>query len=101
MFDMLNKLGDVKKKMDEIKQRLDLITVEGDSGNGVVKVILTANRKVKSISISDELLKIESKEELQDLLEIALNRALENAENISETEMKAAGKDFLPGFPGF
>ncbi len=101
MFDMINKLGDVKKKIDEIKQRLELMTVEGAAGDGAVKVLVTGNRKVKSISIQDELMKPESKEELQDLLEVALNRALENAENVSESEMKAAGKDFLPGFPGF
>ena len=101
MFDMINKLGDVKKKIDEIKVKLDAITVEGDAGNGAVKVFVTANRKVKSIEIKDELLKVESKEELQELLETALNHALENAENVSESEMKAAGKDFLPGFPGF
>ncbi|CAN5418619.1 YbaB/EbfC family nucleoid-associated protein [soil metagenome] len=99
MFDLINKFGDIKKKMDEIKSRLDLISVEGEAG--AVKVTVTANRKVKSISIDESLLNPNCKEELQELLETALNRALTNAEQVSETEMKAAGKDFLPGFPGF
>lgn len=101
MFDLINKLGDVKKKMDEIKARLDLVTVDGIAGNGRVKVTATGNRKVKSIVIDDSLMTLENKEELLDLLEIATNDALSKAENVSEAEMKSAGRDFLPGFPGF
>ena len=101
MFDLINKLGDVKKKMDEIKARLDHVTVEGIAGNGRVKVTATGNRKVKSIVVDDSLMTVENKEELLDLLEIATNDALAKAENVSEGEMKSAGRDFLPGFPGF
>ena len=101
MFDSLSKLGDVKKKMDEIKSRLDAVSVYGDAGNGKVKVTVTGNRKLKSIHIDDSLLSIDAKDELIDLLEMATNNALERAEQVSEAEMKAAGRDFLPGMPGF
>lgn len=101
MFDILSKLGDVKKKMDEIKSRLDVVSVDGEAGNGKVKVTVTGNRKLKSISIDDSLLFADHKEELIDLLEIAVNKALDHAEQVSEAEMKAAGRDFLPGMPGF
>ena len=101
MMDFINKLGDVKKKMDEIKQRLNAITVEGIAGNGLVKVVCTGNKKVQSVAIADELMATDKKEELQELLEVAINRAIEQAEQVSETEMKAAGRDFLPGMPGF
>ncbi len=101
MFDILSKLGDVKKKMDEIKSRLDAVSVDGDAGNGKVKVTVTGNRKLKSIHIDDSLLSMDAKDELIDLLEMATNNALERAEQVSEAEMKAAGRDFLPGMPGF
>jgi nucleoid-associated protein EbfC len=101
MMDMFGKLGEVKKKMDEIRQRLDHITVQGEAGNEAVSVIVTANRKVKSIQINDAFMQTDKREELQELLEVAMNRALEKAEQVSEAEMKAAGRDFLPGFPGF
>lgn len=101
MFDILSKLGDVKKKMDEIKSRLDAVLVDGDAGNGKVKVTVTGNRKLKSIHIDDSLLSVDAKDELIDLLEMATNNALERAEQVSEAEMKAAGRDFLPGMPGF
>jgi nucleoid-associated protein EbfC len=99
MFDILNKLGDFKKKMDEIKARLDVIYIDEQTPDGKLKVTLTGNRKVKSIQINPDMLSKENAEELQEQLEIVLNRALERAEKVSEAEMKSAGKDMLPGFP--
>lgn len=99
MFDLINKLGDLKKKMDEARNRLDTIQVSGHSGDQEVKVMMNGNRKVLSVDIADHLLFPEKKEEVQELLEIAINRALSEADKINEAEMKAAGKDLLPGLP--
>ncbi|MFN8153037.1 MAG: YbaB/EbfC family nucleoid-associated protein [Bacteroidia bacterium] len=99
MFDLINKLGDLKKKMDEARNRLDTIQVSGYSGDQEVKVMMNGNRKVLSVDIADHLLFPEKKEEVQELLEIAINRALSEADKINEAEMKAAGKDLLPGLP--
>ncbi|MBL0343216.1 MAG: YbaB/EbfC family nucleoid-associated protein [Bacteroidetes bacterium] len=100
MFDMLGKLGEVKKAMDTIKARLDTITVEGEAGEGNVKVIMTGNRLVKTIAISDRMMSIDRKNELEELLELAINRANEKAQNVSDSEMKSAGKGILPDIPG-
>ena len=100
MFDILNKLGDVKKKMDEIKSRLDNIYIDDQTPDGKIKVTVTGNRKVKSVYIDSSLLLAENAEEISENLEAVLNRALEKAERISEDEMKSAGRDLLPGFPG-
>ncbi len=97
---MFDKLNAIKQKMDEIKQRLDNITVEGNAGDGGVKVMVTANKKVKEIIISDELIKSGDKEEIGELTVVALNRALEQAENVSESEMKAASAGLFPDLPG-
>jgi DNA-binding YbaB/EbfC family protein len=101
MFDLINKLGEVKKKMEEVKSRLAHILLDAEAGEGMVKVTVNGNREVKSIDISESLLSPDRREELQDLIEVAMNRALQKAEETNESEMKAAGKDFLPGFPGF
>lgn len=97
---MFDKLGQAKQMAEGVKSKLDTIEVEGEAGNGKVKVIATANRKVKEISIADDLLKTENKEELQDLLVVATNRALETAENVSESEMRAAMSSMMPGLSG-
>jgi hypothetical protein len=100
MFDMLGKLNEVKKAMDEMKARLDSISVDGEAGEGSVKVTATGNKVIKSVSIADKLMQADRKEELEELIELAVNRALDKAQNLSETEMKAAGKGILPNIPG-
>lgn len=97
---MFDKLNQIKQKMDEIRQRLDNITVDGEAGDGSVKVTVTANRKVKEINISDDLIKRGDGEEIGELTVVALNRALEQAENVSESEMKAASAGLFPDLPG-
>lgn len=98
--DMMGKLNDMKQQVAETKERLNTVYVSGESGSGAVKVTATANRAIKSVSIADELLSTDDKEELEDLLILALNKALENAEKVHEQEMKAAAQGLLPGMPG-
>ncbi|HET6243631.1 MAG: YbaB/EbfC family nucleoid-associated protein [Bacteroidetes bacterium] len=97
--DMMGKLQEMKQKVEETKQRLDTITVIGESGNGRVKVTANGNKKVVNITLLDQVLKGD-KEELEDLLLIAVNRALEQSEKVYEAEMQGATKGFLPNIPG-
>ena len=94
---MMGKLQEMKQKSEEVKKRLDTISVEGNAENSV-KVILTANRKITSITFSDELLKEGDAEKIEDLSLIAINQALEKAEKIAEAEMQGIAKGMLPGF---
>lgn len=99
MIDLINKLGDLKKKMEEAKERLDHVQVEGVSGDQEIKISMNGNRKIIRIDIAEHLLFPEKKEEVQELLEIAFTRAIEAADRVNETEMKSAGRDLLPGLP--
>jgi|GEM_PF-3309770 len=98
MFDLMSKMGDLKKNMDAAKERLNSITVTGVAGDKEVTVIMNGNRQMVSIDIADHLLFPEKKAEVEELIEVAMNRALIDAENVFEAEMKAAGKGMLPGF---
>ncbi|MDH5413140.1 MAG: YbaB/EbfC family nucleoid-associated protein, partial [Flavobacteriaceae bacterium] len=93
---IMEKLKEAQKKVEQTKSRLNTVLVEGES-NGV-KVTVTANREIKNISIDDNLLN--DKEELEDYLIIALNKAIEKANAINEAEMAAAAKNGLPDIPG-
>ncbi len=98
MQGMMAKLKEAQAKIEETKVRLNTVMVDGESGNGDVIVTITGNREIKNIAIDDELLK--DKEALEDYLIIALNNAIEKANQINETEMAAAAKDGLPDIPG-
>ena len=98
MQDMMAKLKEAQAKIEETKVRLNTIMVDGESGGGTVIVTVTANREIKNIAIDDELL--QDKEALEDYLILALNKALEKANSINESEMAAAAKGGLPDIPG-
>ena len=101
MFDlagMMGKLQETQKKVEETKKRLDTVLIDEDFDNGAIKVTVTANREVKSISISDELL--EDKEQLEDYLILALNKAIKRATDINEQELAAVAKAGMPNIPG-
>jgi nucleoid-associated protein EbfC len=97
MFDLFGKLQEAQQKMQEGKQKLANVIIDGEAGDGAVKVTVTGSREVKTISIDNQLLTPERKEELEDLLITALNRALQNAENKWEEEMKGLAGGMLGG----
>jgi len=99
MFDMIGKMQEMKKKAEETKQRLDKITIQGQSSGGEVIVTSTGNRRITNISIAYNA-SLNDKEQLEDFLLVAINRALESADKVNETEMQSVAKGMLPGFPG-
>jgi nucleoid-associated protein EbfC len=95
--DLFSKLQEAQQKMQEGKQKLGDVVVDGEAGNGMVKVSVTGNREIKTISIDNQLLAPDKREELEDLLVTALNRALKNAEQVWEEEMKDVAGGMLGG----
>ena len=95
--DLFGKLQEAQQKMSDTKERLKNIIVAGEAGNGAVKVVVTGNREVQSLEVDPSLLSTDKKEELEDLLITALNRALKNAESTWETEMKNVAGGMLGG----
>lgn len=96
--DLMGKMKEAQAQVEQVKQRLDSITVQGDSANGKVKVIATGNKKIVDVKVADDLLS--DKEELEDYLVIAINNALKSAENVHDTEMQSVARGILPGMPG-
>ncbi|MCI0920158.1 YbaB/EbfC family nucleoid-associated protein [Sphingobacterium rhinopitheci] len=97
---MFDKLFQAQQKAEEIKARLNNISVSGEAEGGKVRVVASANKEIKEVHISDELFAEGDKEQIEDLLIVALNKALVQAENISQTEMAAASQDMLSGLGG-
>ncbi len=97
---MFDKLLQAQQKAQEIKSRLDNISVSGEAEGGKVRVIASANKEIKEVHISDELFAEGDKEQIEDLMLVALNKAISQAENISQTEMSAASQDMLSGLGG-
>jgi DNA-binding protein YbaB len=97
---MFDKLFAAQQKAEEIKKRLDTISVFGEVENGAIKITATANKAITGISIDEEFLKNADKEELEELLLTAINKAMASAEQVSAAEMQASAQDMLGGLGG-
>ncbi|WP_343530685.1 YbaB/EbfC family nucleoid-associated protein [Pedobacter sp.] len=97
---MFDKLMAAQGKAEEIKKRLDGISVFGEVEGGAIKVTATANKAITGISITDEFYEQADKEELEELLQAAVNKALAQADQVSAVEMQAATKEMFGGFGG-
>ena len=84
--DMLQKAKQMQQKMKEAQDEIKNIQVEGVSGGNLVKVILTGDYELKSISISESAKK-ESQEIINDLIIAAYNNAKENLKKKSSEEI--------------
>ncbi len=94
---MFDKLFEAQQKADEVKKRLDGITVTGTAENGKITVIANGNRLIQSISINEDFYKEAGREELEELLAVAVNKAIEQAENLNQAEMAALSQSMLGG----
>ena len=98
LMGMMGKLKETQAKVEATKKRLDTVLVDEQSNDGLLKVTLTANRKIKTIEVDDSLL--EDKEQLEDYLILTLNKAIEKATSINEAELAAVAKEGMPNIPG-
>lgn len=98
--DMMGKLKEAQKQMEEAKKRLDTIYVDATTENGKIKVTATGNKKIKQISIDESIINDYGKEGLEDLLVVAINKAIDSAEKINEAEMSSMARGIMPNMPG-
>ncbi len=98
LMGMMGKLKETQKKIEETKKRLDTVLIDEKSSDDLLKITLTANREIKDIHIDESLLT--DKEQLEDYLIMYLNKAIEKASKINESELAAVTKDGMPDIPG-
>ena len=97
---MFDKLMAAQGMAAEIKKRLDTVSVFGEVEGGAIRVTSTANKAITAIEINEEFYKQADREELEELLLTAVNKALAQADQVSASEMQAATKDMLGGLGG-
>lgn len=94
--DMMGKLQEMKQKADEIKSSLDAINLLVDSAGRDIHIKINGNRKILHIEIAPAL-QHGDKAILEKELLVAINKAIETADKINESEMKKAASGLIPG----
>ena len=97
---MLKNLPKMREEMERLQAQLSAITAEADAGGGMVKAKVNGHMEVIGCTLSDEALKGNDKELLEDLIASAVNAAMKKAkQQVAEETAKMAGGLGLP--PGF
>ena len=87
-----------KMQADMMKAQEELANMEvtGESGGGLVSVLMTGRHEIKRVSIDDSLLE-DDKDMLEDLIAAAMNDAVQKAENMSKEKMSGLTAGMPPG----
>jgi len=95
---LMKQAQQMQENMRKAQEELALVEVEGQSGAGLVKVVITCRFAVKKVSIDPTLLG-EDKDMLEDLVMAAMNDAVAKAEATTQAKMAgfAAGLNLPPG----
>ena len=96
---MMKKAQAMQARLAEAQEELTQLTVEGQSGGGMVKITLTGKGEMKAISLDPSLLTPADKEMVEDLILAAYNDAKGKADRLSAEKMQslAAGLPLPPG----
>lgn len=97
---MMKQAQAMQKKMEETQSKLASTEYEGQSGGGMIKVIVSGSGELKKIKIDPSLIDPKDPEMLEDLIVAGFNNAKKAADEASESAMSSAlgGLGLPPGF---
>jgi DNA-binding YbaB/EbfC family protein len=109
MLSLLKNQGKLQEEIQKLQAQIGNITAEASAGAGYVTVKVNGRMEVLSVRISEEAMKLNDREMLEDLIAAATNQALAKARQqlAAESEKMAANMGIPPGmlggggFPGF
>ncbi|UZD53806.1 YbaB/EbfC family nucleoid-associated protein [Caldimonas aquatica] len=95
---LMKQAQQMQENLRRAQEELAQMEVEGQSGAGLVKVLMTCKHDVKRVAIDPSLL-ADDKDMLEDLVAAAFNDAVRRAEELSQEKMSklTAGLPLPPG----
>ncbi len=98
LFDIMGKLDKVKNEVKQTREKLAQTQIEHSSEDGQIKVTVTGDKQLYSLSIAEALLK--DKQKLETELLNTINNALVQAGELQEKEVKSAVSRTFGNIPG-
>lgn len=95
---LMKQAARIQRQMEETQNQLAARTVETTSGGGVVKIVAKCDGTLGSIKIDPQVVNPADTQLLEDLILTAVNSALTQAKEISNSEMGKVTQGFnIPG----
>lgn len=88
-------MGNMQEKQEALQKKLKTIQVQHTADGFIIDC--NAAKEVLNIEVPSEMMNESRKEELQDMLIVHINRALELAEEAQQKESESMLNDLLPG----
>lgn len=88
--------GDIIGMQEKMQAELAEVMLSESAVGGKLEITVSGDRAVQNVSIDDALLHPDSREELEDLLVITLNRALASADALAAQKTKEMMSGMLP-----
>lgn len=100
MQNMMKQIQQMQERIAKVQAELEQKTVTADAGGGMVKVTANGKQQIVKIEIEKSVVSPEEKEILEDLIIAAVNKALEQASAMAQSEMQKATQGMIPPIPG-
>lgn len=98
MNNMMKQMQQMQKKIEDAQKEIEEAEVTATSGGGVIEVVATGKKEIKSIKIDKDVVDPDDVEMLEDMILAGVNEALRMAEELSEEKMgKVTGGLNIPG----
>ena len=95
---MIRQAQQLQQKMAKIQEELYTATVEGSSGGGTVKAVVTGKQTIASITIDPQAVDPDDVELLEEMVMAAVNEGLQKAQDLASQKMSAiTGGLNIPG----
>ena len=91
MQQLMKQAQKMQEDMVKAQEELENAEIEGESGGGLVKVVVNGKKVVSSITISPNAVDPDDMEMLEDLIIAALNSAYEEADELYNEKMGKFG----------
>ncbi|MCA8882975.1 MAG: YbaB/EbfC family nucleoid-associated protein [Rhodobacteraceae bacterium] len=85
---MMKAAQEMKTKMEALQEELAAITVEGESGAGLVRATATAKGELTALAIDPSIFHADEKEMVEDLILAAIKDAQAKAQDRAQREMQ-------------
>ena len=97
--DLMKQAQQLQERLGEVQQSLERIEVNGESGGGLVRVVMTGRHELRSVHLEPSLVR-EDREVIEDLVAAAVNDAARRLEQRRKDALAEAtgGLGLPPGF---
>lgn len=98
--ELMGQFQKMKQDLEKAKESLSHKTTTTEVGGGMVTVVMSGDLKVNSITISDELIAMNDKKMMENLVATCVSKAIETTQEMMQSELGSLTNGMMPFLQG-